>query len=197
MNSFFLTGTIKKFGFRDSNYPSLWVLFQLDPYKYQGSQIDNNTLFVNFNIDNNTSTKKGRVTSYIRNNIQEGSFAYVEDATLGLTSKKVGTEYVKVPGVNASITNMNLATNRFPIINNGYLAGKIINYSQNKAVLQQTYKVPGPKAETRTRDLHVLFATDPQEDLTNKYVTLFGSLTGKTPSGQDNTIMVVSEFIIK
>lgn len=198
MNSWFLTASVKNFKFKDNKFPSMWLQLELDPIKLGENVLDNNYIFVNASINNDQSTKQGRITSYIRQNLSQDSFVYLEDFTFSMVSRselKDG-EWVKKeePGFKFNISNMRLSNTRYQPLNRGEISGKIINHSGNKALLQETYRVPN--GTSKTRDLPILFMEDVSIDLTNKYITIFGQVAGATPNGHTHYILA-QEYIIK
>lgn len=199
MNSFYITGPIQAFEVKDTKFPSLWIKVALDPYKVSSDFIDNNYMFVQADISNDTSTKKGRVSSYIKSALKKDKFVYLEDATFSLISRsrKVGDEWEKyqTPGFKINVSNISIYDERPVVLNHGIISGKIVNFKENKAILEESYRVPD--GTVKTRSLPILFSNKVNQDLLNKYVTIFGEACGVTPNGESTHFTLAKSYIIK
>lgn len=208
INTLSFTGTVMAHGVKGTTYPSLWIKVQLQPLKigYLDSTIDRNIIFVNMDIDLNTSSRRGAQADYIKKQLNDHSFILVKDATFALISrsKKLedGTwETSKEPGIKSNVRNIYLSKTEFNPLNLGALSGVVSNQSENRIILEQSYTIPSKgkdKETTGTRSLPLLLDTD--IPLTDQYkgreIVCYYSLAGATPDGKEKTFGISSRFVI-
>jgi hypothetical protein len=205
MNTWNISGEVIKWGTKGSEqYPKLWIYVQLSCPKH--SNIQDNKVFINFDIDPNTSTKKGKVAELIKSKLNTNSFIFISDAMITMisSSKKVGDTWQKeeMPGVKAKIDNICLSSTRFEICNIGLLKGPVTSYSNDetsntyKMIVEERYRNPVTN-EWKSRSIPILGLSTPnQQNLTGKLVFVNGMLCGTTPDGGSKTFGWAEHLIV-
>jgi hypothetical protein len=205
MNTWNITGEVLKWGVKGSDkYPKLWVYVQLSSPK--DSNIQDNKIFLNFDIDTNTNSKRGRIGELIKHKLQTNPFIFVSDLMITMisTSKKVGEEWQKeeIVGVKGKIENIALSTNRYEVMNVGLLKGPVLAYhvdqqtNTRKMIIEERYRNPATN-EWKSRNIPVMGLAIPDEpDLTGKIVFVSGSLCGVTPDGGNKTFGWTKNLIL-
>lgn len=203
INSWNVTGEVLRFGVKGKQYPKLWVQLQLPLPK--NSTLSENKVFVNFDLDPNTSSKNGKIGQFIQSKLETAKFACLTDATIAYinTSKKLedGTwANEEVIGIRGKLLHFNLSDNRYPIINHGFAKGIASKYNFNnkeeRFIIDDKYRNPKTN-EWKTRHIPVLDTNvDSPVDLTGKSVFVSGSLCGTTPSGESKVFVWTDKKIV-
>lgn len=205
LNCFNLTGTVLGSGVKGDKYPKLWIRVQLDPITrvHGDGQPEDVTLFLNFDLDANENSNKGRHGKHVQHELQTKKFIMINDVTFTNIprSKKVkkddGTEEwvtTDEPGLKTNIKNIVLASTRFDSINTGFITGTVVKQSENKLILKQQYRIPGEKGFTyKDRELPVLLDTDIKQDILNKKIFVQGKLAHNKTA--DKTYIVTTKFV--
>lgn len=205
MNSWNLSGEVLRSGIKGKQYPKLWV--QLDIAAPQGYHLSDNRVFINFDLDLNKQSNKGRVGEFVQSQLEKCRFAFVSDITVCKMkqSKKNSAgewESEEIIGLKSNIKNIVLADSRYPIINQGAISGNVSKFGHDvqkklsKFVVEDRYRTP--KDNTwHSRPIPVLSAdTTDDSDLTGKSVFVDGAICGQTPAGE-NKVYIWTKNLIK
>lgn len=203
MNNFNISGEILKFGIKGTQYPKLWIQAQLASPKEL--DIEHNRFFINFDIDPNPNSKKGKVAEYIKSKLQNCSFFFLSEAMITQIklSKKVGDtwETEETTGVKANINNLVLASNRFEPINVGLCKGKVTAYTYtestqySKIMLEERYRNP-LNNEYKSRHIPILYKGSFGFDITNSFLFTYNMLCGTTPSKESKVYALAKKVVV-
>lgn len=209
MNVWCLSGEVLKFGVKGGQqYPKLWIHVLASAPKDSG--IQDNKIFVNFDLDPNNTTKRGRSSEFVKNRLEQGDrFIFVPDCMITMISsskKGANGEWTKeeIIGVKSKVENIVLATDRFDDINSGFVRGPVQKYyfdSENnleKFIIEERYRNPKTN-EWKSRSIPILnkvTSSQNQVDLTGKFVFVFAAMCGSTPTGENKTFGWAKKLII-
>lgn len=203
MNSWALSGEVLKHGIKGSKYPKLWVLLSVPAPK--DSNITDNKLFINFDLDPNKSSPRGKVGDYIVNKLKSSNFMFVSDViiTKVQVSKKLDNgewENEEMVGLKGNIKNISLDRNRFEVINSGFASGNIGACSSSDAnsrlIIEDKYRNVAT-GEWKTRDIPVYKANwNAPSDLSGKSTFVEGTVCGVTPSGENKVFVWANKLIL-
>lgn len=159
MNCWNLTGIVKNFGEKGSKFKKLWINIEL-----VGSDNPSNTVFINFDLDNQPSTKKYKVGQYVVSTLEKGKNIFINDITLSLIkfSKKLDdgswTDEEKL-GLKANIGNITFLDSPSLTINTGFLKGKVVSHTNDRIIVEHSYRNPIDNT-WKTRPIPVLIKSD-------------------------------------
>lgn len=205
MNTWNFSGEIVNHGVKGQKFPKLWLQVLL-PSVYTGSNFDNK-FFINFDVDPNTSSRAGKLYSYVSNKLKTDRFFFLSDATIAFVqvSKKLpdgSWENEDVIGVKGKLGNLCLSSNRFDNINMGIAEGKVSSWTydnqsnQEKFIVDDIYRNV-KTGEMKTRIIPILNENPPAAiDLTNKKVFTAARISGVTLDGQSKIHCVSKNLIV-
>lgn len=158
MNSLNINGTVKSFGEKGTQYKKLWIAIET-----ANSLSNSSTIFINFDLDSNPSSKKFKQGEFIKSKLEKGKQIFICDATIKpiKMSKPDGaggwtTE--EKTGVGANLSAIRFPTNPLPT-NIVVMDGKITKHDDKKILIEQSYRLPANN-EWKTRTVPVLIADD-------------------------------------
>lgn len=199
MNIWNFSGEVLKHGIKGTKFPKLWIQVRL-PHP-QGWVLKDNTFFVNFDFDNNPTTKSGKISAFIKDRLEKDRFFFLSEAMIApiQTSKKVGDEWIneEVTGVKGRVGNLKLSSKPFPDINLGIVQGAISQsaVSENsvtKIIVEDRYR--SPKDNTwKSRKIPLLLSSS--EELPNTSIFAQACLCGKTPENTDKVYGLIRKLI--
>ncbi len=205
MNSWSISGEILKFGVKGQKYPKLWIQVELPTCS---PNITENKFFVNFDIDPNPNSKKGKAAAYIKAKLKDHRFFFLADATIAnvQTSKKLedGTwQNEDVVGVRANISNLVLSKERYAECNVGMASGIVSLWNHDptsnieKFITMDSYRNVST-GEYKDRPIPVLHENPANiADLSKKKVFTVGKLCGQTPSGESKVFALAKTVIVQ
>lgn len=204
MNSWNLAGTILKHGIMGKEYPKLWVQVELNAPKEL--TLPNNKFFINFDLDNNPSSKNGRAGEYVKSRLTTHTFFFIHDAMIAKLSKSKKQEdgtwtKEEIIGVKGKISNITFYNKRVEAINLGLVQGKVLSFNHDtttntsKFLVEERYRNV-KTGEWKSREIPLLHIGSVGEDLTNKYVFVTAFLCGTTPDNQSKIYGLVKNLII-
>lgn len=202
MNSWFLTGEVLKHGIKGTTYKTLWIQAAItSPHE----SIQSNKVFLNFPIDSDTSTKKGRIGQAVISKLDKCRFFFAQDIAIvpiNVGVKKEdgsGWDNKEVPGVRGNISNLSLSQERYPLLNNGSVSGTVGKYittgSVEKYLVQERYRNPKTN-EYKIREVPILNPNPVGQDLSGKSICVFASMCGVTPERESKTFGWAKNIII-
>lgn len=209
MNTWCVSGEVVKFGFKGGDkYPKLWI--QVLASGPRDSGIQDNKIFMNFDMDPNTSSKRGKVSAYVKSKLESDSrFVFISDlliANIPSSKKTPSGEWVKeeMIGVKGRIENICLSTNRFDDINTGFVSGPVVKYyldvenKLEKFIIEERYRNPSTN-EWKSRSIPILNKLEDVNstvDLTGKIVFVLPTLCGTTAAGESKTFGWARKLIV-
>ena len=205
MNTWNLSGEVLRHGIKGSKYPKLWIHVGISSPK--GSGINDNKVFINFDLDDNAQSPLGKVGEYIKNKLTSNNQIFISEAMVApiQTSKKdVDGNWSNedITGVKGKIRNITLSNTRYPVINSGIAKGAVTKYLYNPATKEEKFVVADKYRNVKTnewkaRDVPILRreVEDPL-NLTDKYVFVEGNLCGITLTGESKTFIWANQLIV-
>lgn len=157
MNSWTVTGTLKSFGIKGTKFKKLWINIEAPT---TSSNSKNNSLFINADIP-----EASKYATKLISNLESGEYSSLlaYDCTVGpiKTAKKKddGTweEYYRT-GIKTNINRIILSKNVNQEINIGMLVGTITKKSDNKLIIEETYR--HPKQGFVTREVPIMLSKE-------------------------------------
>ena len=210
MNVWCISGEVLKYGVKGGQqYPKLWIHVLTSSPK--DSAIQDNKIFINFDLDPNNTTKKGRSSEFIKSRLEQGDrFIFVPDCMVTMinSSKKTANgEWTKeeIIGIKSKVENIVLSNDRFDDINLGLVRGPAQKYyfdaenNLEKFVVEERYRNPKTN-EWKSRTIPILnklaSGQQPQGDLGGKFVFVQAAMCGVTPSGENKTYGWAKKLIV-
>jgi len=203
MNNFNISGEILRFGIKGTQYPKLWIHAQLISPKEL--DIEHNKVFINFDIDPNPNSKKGKAAEYVKSKLQTSSFFFVSEAMITQVklSKKVGDtwETEETTGIKANINNLTLSSSRIDSVNIGLCKGKVSAYTYtestdySKIMVEERYRNP-LNNEYKSRYLPMLYKGSMGSDITGRTVFVNAMLCGMTPNRESKVYGLAKKIIV-
>jgi hypothetical protein len=192
MNNWNISGQILKHGIKGNQYPKLWI--QVELYSPKELTLPNNRFFINFDIDTNSQSKKGRAAEFIKSKLENNKFFFLREAMVApikVSEKDKDGNWLnkEVTGVKANIMNLNLFSDRQDNINIGILYGKIVTYAYNaeqnmsKIILEERYRNIQTN-EFKSRQIPVMMIGELSGNPVDTYCFVSAMLCGTTPSGE-------------
>lgn len=201
MSNILITGEIKKYGVKDGQYPSLWILLDLDaiPYTKDGSNyyLQPNQFFLSYFLETKDGfskrNEKAKIDSLVNN-----KFCFINGLTLKeakFKRKQDDGSYKESIEIAASskLKDLNVSNTRFTPINYGTVEGTVKSQNGYKILLEEKYK--GLKGEVKTRDIPI-FAPILPNNITGQNVVFTVSCSGIDPSGNKQLILVADNFFV-
>lgn len=202
MNSWNVSGEILKHGIKGTTYKTLWIQASLTtPHE----SVQSNKIFINFPMEQDTSTKKGRIAAAIIAKLEKNRFFFAQDLsvvaiTVG-TKKEDGTwDNKEVPGVRGNISNLSLSSERHPDLNIGCVSGTVGKYvclesGVEKYLIEEKYR--NPKTNEYKVRLIPIYNNNPLgKDITGRNVFISASLCGVTPDRESKTYGWLKKIIV-
>ena len=201
LNCFNISGTVLSHGIKGTQYPKLWIKVQLESVniKHNNTTIPDVQIFLNFDLDANESSNKGKYGSHIKNELTTKQFIMVKDLTftnIARGKKNEAGEWTNVeePGLKTNIRNIVLADTRMPSINTGLITGTVIKQADNKILLKQQYRIPGEKGFTyKDREVPLYLDTDIKQDILGKKIFVQGKIAHNKEV--DKIYVIASTFV--
>lgn len=201
MNSWFLTGEVLKHGIKGTTFKTLWIQAVVSS---PDISIQSNKIFLNFPIDSDTSSKKGRIAQAVISKLEKSRFFFAQDIAVvpinvGVKKEDGTWDNKEVPGVRGNISNLSLSTERYPELNNGSVSGTVGKYittaSVEKYLIQERYRNPKTN-EYKIREVPILNPNPVGQDLTGKSVYVSAIMCGVTPERESKTFGWTKKIII-
>lgn len=204
MNNWNISGEIIRHGIKGDKYPKLWIQVELASPKELN--IQQNRLFINFDLDSNPNSKFGKVAENIKNKLQTDKFFFLSEAMICFIKKSTkgdNGEWISedVIGTKGKINNLTLSSTRFDNINLGIASGKVINYMYSassdftKFVIEERYRLPNNN-EWKSRSIPILYKGSFGKDLTGTYVFSNAMLCGNTPENESKVYGLAKKVIL-
>jgi hypothetical protein len=194
LNSFYLSGWCKKAGVNEGKFgPSGWALIDLQAQKGDGWDIPAHSVFVGFNLsaDNPDKVAKNRDKF---NKIQEGGFITVWDNVIDSYVKHGETKVNR--RLKGSIVRFMITKDAGVPVNLGAFVGKVIQQPTPEWCELQCSHRPGPNANKGdpwpTRSIKVFLPGGRIKVRVGHQYFIAGKISGKTPAGSDDLIVVAS-----
>jgi hypothetical protein len=188
-------------GVKGTQYPKLWIKVKLESVniKHNNTTIPDIHIFLNFDLDPNESSNKGKYGSFIKNALTTKKFIMVNDLTFTNISRGKKNEAgewtnVEEPGLKTNIRNIVLSDTEMPSINIGLITGTVTKQSDNKILLKQQYRIPGEKGFTyKDREVPLYLDTDIKQDILGKKIFVQGKIAHNKEA--DKTYVITSTFV--
>lgn len=205
MNVFNLSGEVIRHGVKGKQWPKLWV--QVSASSPQGSGLNDNKLFINFDLDANLQSPVGKIGEYIKNKLDSSRYIFMSEVMVTkLPTSKKGDDgnWIKgeIIGAKGKVRNIQLYTTIPPVINTGFASGNVMRYNFNEETKEEKFIVGDryrnvKTNEWKTRDIPVLRSnvTDPK-DLTSKQVFVEGTLCGTSINGESKTFVWSNKIVV-
>jgi hypothetical protein len=207
MNVWNLSGEVLKWGVKGgAQYPKLWIHIQCPSPK--NSTITDNKIFLNFDLDPNNTTKRGRSSEFIKARLEKGDrFIFVPEAMITMiSSSKKGADgqwtKEELIGAKSKVENIVLSTDRFDDINIGFVRGPVQKYYYDqendlqKFIIEEKYRNPSTN-EWKSRIIPILVKLpSSKDDLTGKFVFVQASMCGVMPNGENKTYGWANKLIV-
>lgn len=153
MNCFNISGQVKAFGEKGTTYKTLWVSIELP------TEQTPNVVFVQFPLDANASSRKGKLGEYIKSQLQKGMSIFISDVTmtpLKFSKKNEAGEWVQEEriGLRGGLSNIILGGN-YTAVNLALVEGKVTKHNEKKLIVEESYRNPASN-EWKTRPIPVL-----------------------------------------
>lgn len=184
MNIFNITGTVKSFGEKGSQYKTLWVNIEISNKDKAASNV-----FVQFPLDSNPGSKKAKLGEYIKSQLTKGMQIFISDITMKPIkfSKKIGEEWVQEEriGLQGNLSKVKLGGNSIAV-NLALVEGKVIKHNDSKVVIEQSYRLPIDNSwKTRLIPVKIDQPIEylyPGNNLMGKDAFIIGEVVGADPS---------------
>lgn len=192
MNNWNVTGEVLKHGIKGAQYPKLWVHISLHSPKELN--LPSNKIFINFDIDPNPQSKKGRTAEFIKSRLDTDRFIFIREAMVvpvkvSKKDEQGGWISEEVTGVKSNISNINLFKTRPDNVNIGIVYGKIVSYQYNpnvnmsKVLLEERYRNIKTN-EFKSRQIPICVIGELEGNPIDTYCFVNAMLCGTTPSGE-------------
>lgn len=204
MNEWNLSGEILRHGIKGKKYPKLWIHVGIS--SPPGSNLVDNNVFINFDIDANPNSKAGKIAEFIKDKLKDSNYIFVSNVMVANIpkSKKLddGTwETTEVTGLKGKIYNIYLGDTRFPVINQGCVEGNVDKYGYDaehdteKFIIEDKYRNP-KTSEWKARPVPVLNAKpNSPSNIAGKRAFVQGSICGVTSTGESKTYVWANQQI--
>jgi len=198
MNIWNLSGEVLRHGIKGSKYPKLWI--QVGTSSPRESGINDNKLFINFDLDANPQSPLSKIGEFIKNKLNTSTQIFVSEAMVAniQTSKKDAEgnwTNEDIIGVRGRVSNIALSNVRHPVINDGIVKGAVTKYFYNPETKEEKFIVADKYRnvktnEWKTRDVPVMRrSVEDPINLASKYVFVKGTLCGTTLTGESKTFI--------
>ncbi len=158
-NSWFFTGAIKNFGIKGTKFPRLWIIVDVPQ-----PQAETSTLFVNIDISNDTSTKQGKQSKYVLDNLGKDKHILVQGAFIGPVkeSRKNDAgewESYERTSVRAKLAGLSILNNVPTPLNTGIVKGRVLKHVEDKLLVEDRYLVPTTN-EWKSRSIPLVYTSN-------------------------------------
>lgn len=204
LNSWHISGVVKKHGVSGGKYPKLWILIASDPLVLDNKPYPSNNLFLNVsNYSTDTATKAGAQSQTLlkKLNSSESSPIFVAEAKISpirRNRKNSSGEWEKYEdiGIQCSVGNISVRREpQRPDINLGIVSGDVIEQGNDKAKIfvEERYRVP--KDNTwRARKIPVFLEGYPSgQNLVSRKIWFHGSVTGQDMDGNNKVFAIAKK----